>query len=615
MLSTPPVIPSDMSTIPTSDGSSLVYKTTISLLNNNTANASCTVEVDSTNYNIPQTHSDGKLYLYLSAGSHEISVNSGGIAYSGTVNIETNDNNAVTLAYPNTAPVASNSSITAIPGVAKTGTVTATDADAGDTLTYSKVAEPTHGTLDFNINGSYTYTPTVGYSGFDSFTFKANDGIADSNVATVSITVSLPNTAPVANDSNITAIAGVAKTGTVTATDADAGDTLTYSKVAEPSHGTFDFNINGSYTYTPTVGYSGFDSFTFKANDGKADSNVATVSISASLPNTAPVASNSSITYNSNGATSGTVPTDSNTYTSGANVPLAGNTGNLTKTGYTFGGWALSADGKAETSYIMGTTPVTFYAVWTLSNQGISVSGNTDSGSLNTPAVMPFPANSNGTGSIVNQVKKAKDGEFVVVNMNGTTTLKSEWLEEMAGKDVDIVLDMGNGVKWTINGKSITGKDFSDIDLAVKKGTKTIPVDVINNIIGEKNVIQFTVTHSGEFGFTATVSMDLGKDNEGLYANLYYYNEETEELEFIDVCKIGANGSAAWDLVHTSTYAVIIDKVSLATENVEAGAGVDVNESLVASNVTDSKNNSIVFVVLVLISVVLFTVRLKKHTN
>ncbi len=327
------------------------------------------------------------------------------------------------------------------------------------------------------------------------------------------------------------------------------------------------------------------------------------------------------VTYNGNGSTSGTVPTDTNTYATGTAVTLPGNTGNLTKTGYTFGGWSLTPNGPVVTSHTMGTTPITFYAVWTLSNQGVSsnisstTSSSTGSGSLNTPAVMPFPANSNGTGNIVSQVQKAKDGESVVVNMNGTTTLKSEWLEEIAGKDVDIVLDMGNGVTWTINGKSITGKNFADIDLKVKTGTNKIPVNVINNITGESKAMQFTVTHSGEFGFTATISMDLGRDNKGLYANLFYYNEETKELEFIGACEIGANGSAAWDLEHTSTYAVVIDKVSLAPENVEAGAGVEANESLVASNVTDSKNNTITFTVLILISVGLVAVKFKKHTN
>ena len=76
-----------------------------------------------------------------------------------------------------------------------------TDAD-GDALTAALVSGPSHGTLTLNANGSFTYTPTAGYYGADSFTYKANDGLADSNVATVSLTVNTVNHPPVAvNDS------------------------------------------------------------------------------------------------------------------------------------------------------------------------------------------------------------------------------------------------------------------------------------------------------------------------------------------------------------------------------------------------------------------------------
>src|SRR5207249_8466654 len=58
-------------------------------------------------------------------------------------------------------------------------------------LSYSVVANPTHGTLtSFNSStGAFSYTPAADYHGPDSFTFKANDGTVDSNTATVSITV------------------------------------------------------------------------------------------------------------------------------------------------------------------------------------------------------------------------------------------------------------------------------------------------------------------------------------------------------------------------------------------------------------------------------------------
>ncbi len=63
----------------------------------------------------------------------------------------------------------------------------------GTGLIYTAVNHPTHGNLALNTNGSYTYTPAANFSGTDSFTFKANDGIADSNIAMVSITVNAVN--------------------------------------------------------------------------------------------------------------------------------------------------------------------------------------------------------------------------------------------------------------------------------------------------------------------------------------------------------------------------------------------------------------------------------------
>lgn len=74
-------------------------------------------------------------------------------------------------------------------------------------MTYSVVTNPTHGTLT-GTAPNLSYKPTTGYAGADSFTFKANDGLVDSNVATVSITV---NTIPVANAQSVWTNVGVAK--------------------------------------------------------------------------------------------------------------------------------------------------------------------------------------------------------------------------------------------------------------------------------------------------------------------------------------------------------------------------------------------------------------------
>lgn len=102
------------------------------------------------------------------------------------------------------APVAVDNSLTTAEDTSVDGHVTGTDVD-GDTLGYELITGPAHGTVTFNHNGTFTYTPTGDYNGTDSFTFKANDGNLDSNPATVNLTVTPVNDPPaVTVDSSVT---------------------------------------------------------------------------------------------------------------------------------------------------------------------------------------------------------------------------------------------------------------------------------------------------------------------------------------------------------------------------------------------------------------------------
>jgi VCBS repeat-containing protein len=181
-------------------------------------------------------------------------------------------------------PVAANDTFTtnedeplqvAAPGVL----VNDSDADK-DPLTAVKVGDPTHGSVTINTDGSFTYTPLANYNGSDSFTYKANDGLSDSNTATVTITVNPVNDPPVAapdsfsmeeDRSLIIAAPGILANDT----DVDS-NTLTTVLVTNAVHGSLAFNIDGSFAYTPALNYNGNDSFTYKANDTSADSNTAT---------------------------------------------------------------------------------------------------------------------------------------------------------------------------------------------------------------------------------------------------------------------------------------------------------------------------------------------------
>ena len=113
-------------------------------------------------------------------------------------------------------PVATAASVTTDEDMAKSGILTGTDVN-GSALSFSKVADPSHGTVTINATtGAYTYTPVANYNGSDSFTFKVNDGTLDSAFATVSLTVNAVNDAPTGS----VTVSGIANQGqTLTATN------------------------------------------------------------------------------------------------------------------------------------------------------------------------------------------------------------------------------------------------------------------------------------------------------------------------------------------------------------------------------------------------------------
>ncbi|CAH2031347.1 Ig-like domain-containing protein [Trichlorobacter ammonificans] len=217
---------------------------------------------------------------------------------------------SLTVIAVNQAPVAVNDSYSTNQNTALTVAapgLLANDSDPeGSALTAQKVTNPSHGTLSLNSNGSFTYTPTTGYSGSDSFTYRVSDGSLTSSAATVSLTVIAVNQAPVAvadsYSTNQNTALTVAAPGLL-ANDSDPeGSALTAQKVTNPSHGTLSLNSNGSFTYTPTTGYSGSDSFTYRVSDGSLTSSAATVSLTVIAVNQAPVAVNDSYSTNQNTA-------------------------------------------------------------------------------------------------------------------------------------------------------------------------------------------------------------------------------------------------------------------------------------------------------------------------
>jgi VCBS repeat-containing protein len=147
-----------------------------------------------------------------------------------------------------------------------------------DLLAAVLVDAPANGALGLNANGSFIYTPAAGFSGSDSFTYRADDYADQSAPATVTINVLLAgdNVPPVAVSDAYTARQDTAleiPAPGVLDNDLDVdGDTLAAVVESQPAHGALTLKANGSFTYTPAAGYTGNDSFSYRANDGKASS-------------------------------------------------------------------------------------------------------------------------------------------------------------------------------------------------------------------------------------------------------------------------------------------------------------------------------------------------------
>ncbi|MEO5368044.1 MAG: tandem-95 repeat protein [Magnetococcus sp. WYHC-3] len=196
----------------------------------------------------------------------------------------------VSITAVNDVPVASGGSLEVAEDSVASGFLSASD-DDGDALTYSIVST---GSGQVNITdsstGAYTYIPAANVTGTDSFTFRARDARASSNPATVNVTITASNDAPIANSANLNVTEDTPASGYLSARDAD-GDTLTY-RIVSTGSGTVSLvdSATGAYTYTPRPNSFGTDNFTFQVNDGTVDSGLATVTVSIATVNDLPVA-------------------------------------------------------------------------------------------------------------------------------------------------------------------------------------------------------------------------------------------------------------------------------------------------------------------------------------
>ena len=177
----------------------------------------------------------------------------------------------------NDKPISSDiSNVTAFEQIQKKITLQGSDPD-GDQITYSIVDNPSNGTVTVD-NNIANYTSTSNTASQDSFTYKTNDNSLDSEKATVLINIIQINDTPLANSQSVTVEEDKSIEITLTGLDND-NDDITFSIIGSTINGEGTLNIN-KVTYKPKLGYFGSDSFIFITNDGKENSDPASVTIS-----------------------------------------------------------------------------------------------------------------------------------------------------------------------------------------------------------------------------------------------------------------------------------------------------------------------------------------------
>ena len=152
----------------------------------------------------------------------------------------------------------------------------------------------------------------------------------------------------------------------------------------------------------------------------------------------------------------------------------------------------------------------------------------------------------------------------VVVAMNDTTILTPDQIKMAKEQNIDLVLSMDNQISWVIDTDSIDLEQLENIDMAVMVNAGQIPQEAYSQLTEGKACIEISLAHDGPFSFAPQLNIAIGTMESGKYANLFYYNPESGQLEFMTASLIDEDGKAAFTFEHASDYMIIVDDAPMA---------------------------------------------------
>ena len=225
------------------------------------------------------------------------------------------------------------------------------------------------------------------------------------------------------------------------------------------------------------------------------------------------------------------------------------------------------------------------------------------------------------------QVAAEESLDVVRINLQNSTVLTADKIGKLKDDEKEIQLMMPDDILWDIDVSSIQKEDELNVDMAVELGDADIPQNIIDSIIEDEPYVLMSLAHDGPFNFDATLSIPVEKQYQGMIANLFYFNEDLERMEFIASARPDENGYASFNMKHASEYAIVFAESSLETITNDTQTTTEpdttAQEVFNEQNLdTESIENIILIVsVVVLIIVFLFTTgliikfRKKKHDD
>ncbi len=437
-------------------------------------------------------------------------------------------------------------------------------AGEGEQLTYQwqqKTTDSGSEWMDISDATNATYTTgqtTMAMSGYQYRCVVTANGVSVIS-APATLTVNAAATTITTQPGNVTVTEGETATFSVTAT----GSNLTYQWQQSTDNGSIWMDISSatssSYTtQTATTAMSGYQ-YRCVVTDGNSTE---VTSQAATLTVTAATVSVTGVTLSK---TSANLTVGGTVILNATITPSDATNKNVTWSSDNISVATVDADGKV-TAAGAGTATITV----------ATADGNktaTCAVTVTYPYVPPRPTGPD-WGDVADDIADAEPGSTVKVDMDGKTVLPGEVLDELAGSDVTLALDMGDGLFLEIYGGDVPAdEEYDDVDLGVALGGDDIPADVANLVTGESGSVQVSLEHDGSFGFELTLVAPLGEDAAGLVANLYRYDGEAGSLGYEASAQVNGEGVARLPFDHASSWLVALDSRTHALPFSDAAEG------------------------------------------